>query len=65
MVDTDVDRYPRFSETLSRILEDEDISQMQVERIEINLFASGDATYRVWAPKAEDPEGGYLARRES
>jgi len=31
-----------------------------VERLEITTLASGEATYRVWEPRADEPIGGYL-----
>ena len=60
MAKTDEDRYPTLSATLKRIISDTSLADQPVERIEINLFSSGDATYRCWAPKAEEPEGGFL-----
>jgi hypothetical protein len=60
-VDPDQDRYPSFADVLSRLLDDGPLLDRQVERVEIHLYASGEATYRVWEPRSEEPEGGYYA----
>lgn len=65
MVDTDQDRFPVLTEVLSRILEDSPLANESVERIEINLLASGEATYRVWAPRADEPDSGYYPAASS
>jgi hypothetical protein len=59
--DADQDRYPTLTEVLSRILDDSDLVALSVERVEVSLHASGEATYRVWEPRAEEPLGGYYA----
>jgi hypothetical protein len=56
MAETDEDRYPVLSEVLSRIMEDSELAGDAVERIEINLHATGEANCRVWAPRAEEAE---------
>jgi hypothetical protein len=65
MVDTDQDRFPVLTEVLSRIIEESDLASQPVQRIEINLFASGQANYRVWAPRAEEAEVGFLSEATS
>ena len=55
-MDTDQDRYPVLSEVLSNILDDSSLAGESVERIEINLHATGEANCRVWAPRAEEAE---------
>lgn len=60
-VDHNVDRFPPLDKVLAAIRENPDMPEGEVERIEINCLASGDATYRVWAPRAEEPVGGYIA----
>lgn len=52
--------YPELGSVFSRILEQEDIPKTGVRRIEVNCFASGEATCRVWIVGLEDPEGAYL-----
>jgi hypothetical protein len=64
MVDTDSDRYPDIKSVLAAMQDDEEITEGAVERIEVNCLANGDATYRVWAPRAEDPVGGFIAAEE-
>ena len=58
--DTDTDRYPEVKEALNRILSDAELPKGPVERIEVTFLASGEATYRVWQARAEEPDGGYL-----
>jgi hypothetical protein len=59
-VDTDTDRYPDLKGVVASILDDPNLPQGPVERLEVTCLASGEATYRVWAARAEDPEGGYI-----
>jgi hypothetical protein len=60
-VNTDEDRYPTLTRLLQRIISETPAGDDLVERLEVNAFASGEGTYRYWAPRAEEPEGGYLA----
>jgi hypothetical protein len=60
-VDTDSDRYPLIADVCRRLVTDLEDAQAPVERVEINTFADGSATYRVWSPRVEDAQGGYLA----
>lgn len=57
---TDVDRYPDPRELVTRIVDEDDFPDGSVERIEITCLASGEATWRVWPARAEDPIGGYF-----
>lgn len=61
-MDTDAtaDRYRDATEVIREVVSSEDFPEGDVERIEISLLASGEATYRVWPARAEDPVGGYL-----
>ena len=52
--------YPTLKEVVRGILEDDAVPDIGVRRVEINCFASGDATYRVWILGREETEGGYL-----
>lgn len=52
--------YPTLSQVLRGILNDEDIPDVGVERLDLNAFANGTATYRVWIRGAEEHQGGYL-----
>lgn len=60
-VDTDSDRYPNVHDVLARIGQLPELEDAQVERVEVHCFASGEATYRVWPARAEEPEQGYWA----
>lgn len=55
------DNYPDLMETLHLLPEQEDFPTGQVERVEVYLRASGDATWRVWTPRADEPIGGYIS----
>jgi hypothetical protein len=58
--DHNADRYPDFNRAMRRIIEEAEIPDGPIERMEINFLASGECTYRVWAPRADESEGGYL-----
>jgi hypothetical protein len=57
--DFNADRYPTFAAVLARLREAEDLPDGQIERVEIHLFASGEASARVWTPRAEEPSVVY------
>lgn len=57
--DHNVDRYPNLEDVLVTLQHDERLQEVQVERLEITLAASGEATARVFPPRAEDPEVLY------
>lgn len=59
-ISTDEDRYPDLASVFRRILAETDLGEGPVERIEVNCLASGEASLRVWGPRAEEPEGSYL-----
>ena len=59
-INPDVDRYPSFEETLRRILQEADLPKGPIDRLELTTLPSGEAAYRVWAAREEDPVGGYL-----
>jgi hypothetical protein len=52
--------YPTLIWVLQRMIAESEAPDARVERVEINLFASGDATYRYWPVRAEESLGGYL-----
>lgn len=60
---SDVDRFPNLVDVLQRVLEAEDIPKTDVQKVEINCLANGEATARVWAARAEEPEGVFLEPR--
>lgn len=59
--DPNADRYPDPRRVFPRVLEDPDYPEGDVERIEMTFLANGEATYRVWAARAEDAVGGVLS----
>jgi hypothetical protein len=63
-VDFNSDRYPTAREGIRRILEALDNPDAQVDRVEVNFLANGEATYRIWEARAEEPEGGVLPSPE-
>lgn len=59
-VDTEQDRFPNVFEVLQRMISDSELTDGPVQLIEITTFASGEACYRVWPARAEEPEIGYF-----
>jgi len=57
----DTDRYPRALQGLRRVVEEANLPEGPIERLEVTFLANGDATYRVWEPRAEESVGGFLA----
>lgn len=58
--DVDVDRFPVLEEVIRQLAGDEDLSGGPFQRVEVHGFANGAATYRVWLPRTEEPESGYI-----
>jgi len=54
------DRFPAFADVLDRIQREPDFPHDGVERIEINCMPSGQATWRAWRPRDDEPVGGVL-----
>jgi hypothetical protein len=52
--------YPNLHDVLTLMAKDEELPVRGVRRIEVNTFASGDATYQVWVVGADEAVGGYL-----
>jgi hypothetical protein len=62
--DHNEDRFPTLTRVLQALPNQEDFPEGQVQRVQIELHASGDATYRVWEPRADEPASGYIAAEE-
>lgn len=56
---SNADAYPSLVKVLKKIAQEEDLPAGQIEHIEVHCFASGEASCRVWAPRAEEPETAY------
>jgi hypothetical protein len=52
--------YPTLSQVLRGLLQGEDVPDVGIRRLEINCFASGDATYNYTQVGQEEALGGYL-----
>jgi hypothetical protein len=52
--------YPTLAEVLRGILNDAEVPDVGIRRLEINCFASGDATYNLTQVGATEAIGGYL-----
>jgi hypothetical protein len=63
-VDPESDRYPDAKKIVARVFDEEDYPDGPVERIEVTLLANGEATWRVWAARAEEARGGFYASSE-
>jgi hypothetical protein len=59
-IDPDVDRYPTFVQGMRRILQEAEIPDVPVDRLEVNFLASGECTYRYWTARNEESDGGVL-----
>jgi hypothetical protein len=59
--DAGEDQYVDMADVVERVLNEDDVPSGPIERVEIVAHASGDATWRVWTPRAEEPIGGYLS----
>jgi hypothetical protein len=64
-VDHNEDRYPTLARVLALIHEALSAEGVYVERVEVTCLANGDATYRVWQPRAEEPDEGFFAAADS
>jgi hypothetical protein len=62
--DPDKDRYPELEAVLSAVLASDEIPSGPIERLEVTSLASGEATARVWTPRAEEPLGLYFGPDE-
>ena len=56
--------YPTLGQVVRAILQDDTVPDVGCRRIEVNCFANGDATYRVWILGHEEPEGNFLTDLE-
>ena len=54
------DNYADLASIIPAVLDHSEFPDGPVERLEINCHATGEVTYRVWAPRAEEATGGYL-----
>jgi hypothetical protein len=52
--------YPTLAQVLRGISNHENVPDEGVTRVEVNTFASGDATFRVWVVGSDEAQGGYL-----
>lgn len=60
----DEDRHPRLDKVMARITATLGATDVVIERLEIFANASGDASFRYWPPRSEEPEVGYLTVEE-
>lgn len=59
-LDTDSDRYPTPVAGIRRILQEAELPEDPIEWLEVQFLASGEATYRMRRPRADEATGGYL-----
>jgi hypothetical protein len=52
------DRYQDVADVVTRVLSEEEFPTGPIERFEVTCTASGEATYRVWEARAEEPFSG-------
>lgn len=58
------DRYPSIAKVLHEIQRQEAFPEGPVDRIEICSLPSGEATWRVWSAREQEPVGGVLSNVE-
>lgn len=63
-IDTNKDRYPTVEKVFAKVVQRLDQPKAPIERVEVTCLASGEATYRVWLARAEEPDAGYLPAGE-
>jgi hypothetical protein len=56
--------YPTLTKVLRAISNIENVPDKGVRRIEVNCFASGDATFNVFHVDAEEAVGGYFTTED-
>lgn len=55
------DRFLEARDAVDRVVNEDDFPAGPFERLEIHAHGSGDVTWRVWTPRAEEPVGGFVA----
>lgn len=58
--DFDADHYPSIADVFAVVLERLDDPNAPIDRVEVTALASGEATYRVYPARAEEPDMGYI-----
>jgi hypothetical protein len=58
--DHNEDRFPTLKKVFAAVLNEPEIPDTGVLRVEIGCQANGEATYRVWTRGAEEEIGGFL-----
>jgi hypothetical protein len=58
--DRNSDNYPTAKAGLSRLVDEGYFESTHIDRLEVHFLANGEVTYRYWAPRAEESEGGVL-----
>jgi hypothetical protein len=52
--------YPDLTQVFAAIPQQDDVRTTGVRRLEVNCFASGDATFNIFYVEQEEPVGGYI-----
>lgn len=58
------DQYASVEKVIPAIMRHEDYPPAHVERVEVNLLSTGEATWRVFVRGEREPRGGFLSREE-
>lgn len=59
-VDHNTDRFPTLKEGLRRILGDDTVEDITIDRLDVRYQANGEVAFRYWEPRAEEPNVGFL-----
>jgi hypothetical protein len=60
-LDTDQDRYPDMREVVQRVTKESSFPEGDIDRIEVTALSNGEATWRVWPAKSDEPVGGVYS----
>ena len=63
--DPDADHYQEITNVIARVLDEEDFPEGEVERVEVTCLPNGEATWRVWPARADQPLEGFYTNPEA
>lgn len=54
------DRYPSVRDVIDAVLNDPEFPEGDLDRLEIGMLATGEATWRAWEARSDLPVGGVF-----
>lgn len=58
------DKYPSVESVIPAMRRHPDYPEAGVEKVEINLLSTGEATWRVFVRGEQEPRGGFLSEAD-